>query len=102
MNAVNLLITDAYGVYIPQRFVQEFLDPIRGSWQYVGDWPRGECAAGPYTDGYWEAWDEILNRATYTDEDGHTYCLWQDGDLWLLDSSRMTDEEKRNFGFEEF
>jgi hypothetical protein len=100
MNAINLLIIDASGVYIPQRFVTECLEPTKGRWVYIGDWPRGECAAGPETDGYWEAWEDILSRAAYIDEEGNTYCLWQDGDLWLLDSSRMTDEELYNFGFD--
>ena len=99
MQAVNLLIIDANGVYIPQRFVQEFLEPNKGEWKCLNPDDVDICAAGPDAEGYWEAWDDILQRAAYIDADGHTYCLWQDGDLWLLDISRMTQQEKDNFGF---
>jgi hypothetical protein len=101
LNAVNLLLTDARGVYIPQHFCELYVNDARGQWTGIGDWPRGECLAGPDTDGYWDAWDDILTHAKYTSTNGKVYTLYQDGDLWLLCYDDMSVEEKHNFGFEE-
>lgn len=100
MDAITLLYSDSHGIYIPQLFVRECLEPRQGTIVGVDDWPRGECLAGPETDGYWEAWDEILSRFEYH-LDGHVYRLMQDGDLWLYCYERMTNEEKHNFGFDD-
>lgn len=98
--AVTLLLSDARGIYIPQNFVESCLEPKEGHWTGVADWARGECAAGPDTDGYWDAWDDILNRAIYHAPNGDEFRLYQDGDLWLLCFEKMSAEERENFGFE--
>ncbi len=95
--AVNFLINDANGVYIPRVFLQ--MQNIRGWGLDPESWAVQTCWAGPDTDGYWDAWDEILRTAEQKiGED--TYRLYQEGDLWALCYERMTDEEKTNFGFE--
>ena len=99
MQAIELLLNDARGVYIPQNFVEGFklesfgLDPE--------SWEVQTCLAGPDTEGYWDAWESILNRAEFRNEDGNVWELYQDGDLWAICTAMMTDEEKYNFGFED-
>lgn len=85
------LLSDARGVYIPQDFCRVYyasewgLDPE--SWAYR------TCGCGPDTDGYWDAWEEILSKAVHITADGDEYTLHQDGDLWALCPYIMTDEE---------
>lgn len=98
LDAVSHLLSDARGVYIPRDFCEGFnitmwgLDPE--------SWEVQTCKAGPDKEGYWDAWQEVLNDAVYKYGDD-TYMLHQDGDLWALCLDRMTDEEKSNFGFDE-
>lgn len=40
------------------------------------------CQDGPDNNGYWEAWNNILNNAEHTDSQGVVWRLYQDGDLW--------------------
>jgi hypothetical protein len=101
VDAVNLLYTDACGIYIPQLFVKNCLETTTGSWHNLSTWAVGECLAGPETDGYWEAWDDICGRAKFVMPDGREFNLYQDGDLWLICYAQMSDEEKSNFGFED-
>lgn len=97
MNAVEILLSDARGIYIPKNFVEDFdlekwhLDP--------DSWEVQTCLAGPGPFDYFDAWDEILCKAYY-EKDGNTWELYQDGDLFAICSARMTDEEKINMGFE--
>ena len=99
LDAVEHLLSDARGQYIPRDFVACFdlvdwgIDPE--------SWAANTCSAGPDEEGYWDAWDEILRKAEYK-EDGYTWRLYQDGDLWALCDELMSDEEKKNFGFDEF
>lgn len=96
-DAVTLLLSDARGVYIPRDFVNNF---DLAEWQGIkaGDAMICENPEHPF---YWDAWDAILSAAHHTDEEGNTYHLYQDGDLWALCYDRMSEEEKRNFGMEE-
>lgn len=99
--AVTLLRSGARGIYIPQNFAESYLDPKEGHWTGIADWPRGECLAGPETDGYWDAWQDILDRAVYHAPNGDEFRLYQNEDLWLLCFEKMTDEERESFGFED-
>ena len=41
------------------------------------------------------SWDQVLTNATVVDNNGHTYTLHQDGDLWLIpDGMVWTDDDK--------
>lgn len=62
------------------------------------DWDA--CYCGPDSETYWESWDSVLANATYTDDEGNTWRLHQDGDLWCYCVDLMTNDEKENFGFE--
>jgi hypothetical protein len=33
---------------------------------------------------------------------GKKYTLWQDGDLWAIAFDHLSDDEKENFGFDDF
>lgn len=92
MQAIELFFDSNRGRYIPQNFVQE-MDLSR--WHGISKWAIETCAAGPDHEYYWEAWTDILDNATMEHE-GHTYQLWQDGDVFLYCIELMTDEEKLN------
>ena len=102
LDAVEHLLSDARGQYIPRDFVECFnladwgIDPESGAAQTCAAGCEAECV-----DWYWEAWDEILRKAEYK-EGEYVWRLYQDGDLWALCDELMTDEEKQNFGFDEF
>ena len=86
-----LLLSDARGIYIPRDFM-DF-----ENWQGITEWQREQLQA-PDNEFYWDAWESVLNNATYKDGK-YTYHLMQDGNLWACCSELMTEEEKLNFGF---
>ena len=96
MNGIQLLLSDAHGIYIPKLFLESFL-----SFKVWGlrkaDYKE---LNNPDNEYYWDKWDTCLNNAEHTDKQGNTWHLWQDGDLWAICTDLMTDEEKSNFGFE--
>lgn len=97
MKAVELLLSDARGVYIPANFIEMF---DLTSWNLDSNsWAVKECQDKD-NENYWDAWNNILDNA-YMEKDGHTWRLHQDGDLWAICYELMTDEEKTNFGFDE-
>lgn len=102
-DAVTLILSDARGVYIPRDFVTDKYNEIIvvhcKAWG-IKDEDAEILASGPDHEYYWETWDDVLNYACYTDEEGNKYFLSQDGDLWAFCYDRMTDEEKSNFEME--
>jgi hypothetical protein len=92
-SAINLLVSDSHGVYVPQAFREKFDLAL---WDGIRDNEIEAIEAGPDHEWYWEAWNDILNSATYT-QDGDTYRLWQDGDLWAICYERMTVAEYEEF-----
>ena len=95
VNAIEILFDSARGVYIPQNFADECdLSKFDG----IDADDIEVIKQGPDHEWYWEAWNTIENNATYT-ENGHTWHLYQDGDLFLICYELMTDEENDNFGF---
>lgn len=96
-DGLKLLLNSARGVYIPQNFVEEFdltkfsnIDPDDVVILHDPDHPD-----------YWDAWDNVLQYATHTDEQGFIWHLWHDGDLWAVCDPMLTDEEYENFYGEE-
>ena len=77
----SLVLLDAHGVYIPQLWCsdldQEQSEAIGVDWKDVQ-----ACQAGPDHEWYWEAWASIIDSCAFTDADGVTWTLYQDGDLW--------------------
>ena len=97
MNGIQLLLSDAHGVYIPKLFLESFL-----SFKVWGLLKSDfKALRNPENESYWEVWEFVLNAAKHTDSEGNVWQLWQDGDLWAICHDLMTEEEKQNFGFED-
>lgn len=96
LDNVEILLSDARGIYIPRDFVQRF-DLTRWSGITESD---VEILQNPDNEFYWEAWESVLNNARFTADDGRVFSLCQDGDLFAICYEMMTDEEKHNFGFD--
>lgn len=106
MNAVVLILSDSRGIYIPRDFVCDDYNEI--AWKHCDAWgltkdnaEQWEDATNPDSEFYWDAWEWILNNAEFTAVNGDKYRLYQDGDLWGICYDKMTEDEKRNFGFED-
>lgn len=93
--AIALLLSDARGVYIPRDFIEGFDLSL---WSGISEEKKEECM-NPNSEYYWWAWDSILDNATFT-ENGNTWRLMQDGDLWAYCYELMSNEERENFGFD--
>lgn len=78
-----LFADSARGVYIPQHFAESV---NRANVTGVSDEDFAILASDPHeTEWLWETWDSVLNNARLHDPStGITYCLYQDGDLWLV------------------
>jgi hypothetical protein len=77
----ELYADGSHGVYIPQYFAESVKrDCVTG----VSDWAWTQCEAGPDAEHYWDAWTEILDRATIAHPVLGPCYLWQDGDLWVI------------------
>ena len=105
MEAVILILNGARGRYIPRDFIGD----------ESGDITEDHCTAwGLTTDNrscwegaidhclghYWDCWIWIIDNAKYTTPEGDIYRLHQDDDLWGVCYEKMTEEEKKNFGFD--
>jgi hypothetical protein len=93
MSGIELLLNDSRGVYIPRDFAMYFenMDGIESEDIDI-------LKAGPdESDWYWETWDSVLSNASYKDEKGNVWRLYQDGDLFAYCEELMDDEEYYNF-----
>ena len=96
MNGIQLLLSDARGVYIPRDFIDNFnLDKWHIDTKYA------HLLSSPDNDWYWDYWDVVLCVAYFVDELGNKWGLYQDGDLWAICHGLMTDAERVNFGLDE-
>ena len=96
LNAVELLISDSHGIYIPKLFVEMIENNNR--WSNINKDDLSELD-NPENEWYFDSWSNILDNAVFIAENGDKYILYQDGDLWALCYDKMTIEEKDNFGF---
>jgi len=93
---VKLLLGECRGVYIPQHFVEDFnlyefnIEPE--------SWAVEICKEGPEHEDYWDAWQDILDNAKHQDNEGHTWRLHQDGDLFLVREDMTEEEWNDHFG----
>lgn len=79
----RLLLSDSHGIYIPQFYCQN-LSEEDGEEMGVSRRDVLLCCCGPNDNElYWEAWERILNAAEW-EEDGETWRLLQNGDLWQV------------------
>ena len=95
MKNIEVLLSDARGVYIPNNFYTDF---------DLEKWHVNHLDLSALADYenelYWETWESVLNNA-YFELNGKTYNLYQDGDLLAICYDEITDEEKENLGFED-
>jgi hypothetical protein len=80
------LISGAAGRYQPQEFITGY-DPSKGWHIPISDEDMESLKAGPDDEWYWDAWNNLLNVAEYTHEDGTKYCLTQSeicGSLYMV------------------
>lgn len=105
MEAVILILNEARGMYIPRDFISDESGVVDEehctSWGLSHD--NRSCWAGainPCLGHYWDCWSWIIDNAEYITPEGDTYRLHQDGDLWAVCYEKMTEEEKKNFGFD--
>ena len=103
--AVSFLLDSARGVYIPQNFCSDF-DLTK--WQGIAkidvetilSKDDDDNLLSPYDiEGYWDAWESILNSARYI-ESGNIWYLHQDGDLFAMCYDLMSNEERQGFDME--
>lgn len=94
MSGCKLIVDGAAGIYVPQYFI-EGIHP--GVWEGIETWAAASLFYGPDDEEYWNAWYEVEMNAHFIDEDGHTWILYQDQDLFLVCADLMTEEEKKTF-----
>ena len=91
-----LWLSDSRGIYIPRDFAKSFVDRDKHvSGVSAEDWVVLE--SGPDNESYWDAWVDVCDNAVVTDEHGHSYTIWQEGDCWLLPRGMEWDNETRCF-----
>lgn len=82
-NDARLIIGDHWGIYIPQRFCDGLT--AEDAARITVDFKDVEiCQTGPGEELYWEAWQSILDSCSFTDTNGRTWRLYQNGDLWEI------------------
>lgn len=75
-----ILLDGSVGIYLPREFAKHFAK----DWQGIDPDDLEILRAGPDHEWYWETWDDVLATASYADDDGHTWTLFQDGDLFAV------------------
>ena len=99
MSGVEILLSDSRGNYIPQHFCVDFDLWLKD----VEPEDIETCKAGPESEFYWDAWEQILKSAIFIDQNDNVWRLYQDGDLFAFCEKLMTDEEYYNlFGEHRF
>src|SRR3954454_3190252 len=91
-----LWLSDSRGQYIPRDFANSFADRSK-SVSGVADDDWAILEEGPDHELYWDVWTEVCDRAEVTDEHGHKYHVWQDGDCWLVPVGMEWNDETDTF-----
>ena len=93
-----LWLDDHRGVYIPRDFALSFANRERDvSGVDAEDWTILE--SGPDHEEYWDAWDNVCDRAIVTDEHGNKFHVYQDGCCWLVPEDMPWDDETDFFAW---
>lgn len=94
---LELLCGCLHGVYIPHIMAERLHN---SGWTGITAHDILAIEKGPYgrdSDQYWQAWEDVLNDAEFTDEEGNVWRLHHDGDLWAYCEELMSDDEYYNF-----
>ena len=70
------IVDGLHGIYVPQRFAKLYAGFIKYSL-------ARELQAGPDSETYWEAWDEVLSTSKII-IGGMIYSLEQDSDVFAV------------------
>ena len=89
---IEFLCDSCNGKFIPQIMINRL---IVSGWSI--DCEYIEDLQDPDNEWYWDIWDQVVDNAQFTDENGNKWYLWQDGDLFAYCEALMTEEEKENF-----
>lgn len=85
-----IIIADSkHGQYIPQVAAEILAE----RWS-ISTEDKEILLSGPDHDLYWDTWYHVESTATFTDEQGNTWSLYQDGDLFAVCEAIMTEQEK--------
>ena len=87
-----LVLSDTHGIYIPQIWCED-IDKNAAEQYGINLWSLEQCQAGPDAEHYWDAWNDILDSVAVTDENGVTWRLYQNGDLWEVPDGFEWPEE---------
>lgn len=93
MRAIEILVNDSHGQYMPKVFVETFDLSL---WSNINPLDIETIKSGPENEWYWVAWDSILQDAYYN-LGGFIFHLCQNGDLFACCDAMMTDEEYAQF-----
>ena len=98
--AVEILLSDARGQYIPRDFTTTY---NLTQWGYAAQQAIeiSNDLSNPENEYYWDAWETILNNAKHTTPEGNAYRLHHDGDLFAICDELMTDDDYLNLYGEE-
>lgn len=87
-----LLIDGHHGIYIPKLMA---LDIIAGNVKCENKnellWELGELG-NPDNECYWEAWEDLLDKAILLDTKGNKFTLYQNDDLWAIPEGYENEE----------
>lgn len=77
MNTIEILCDSHHGIHIPSIMIPRLID---AGWENIPD--NVMDYLDPNDDWYWENWGTIEQNAEYTDDQGYTWYLYLDGDLF--------------------
>ena len=86
---MEILCDSHHGVYIPQIMARRLYD---AGWSGITLDDVIQLEINPYEgEWYWETWEFILNNAQFKDENGETWYLHHDGDLFAVTLADLED-----------
>lgn len=94
--SIVIIAGSGHGQYIPQVAAEMLAE----RWSISAE-DKAILLAGPDHDLYCDTWDHVESTATFTDEQGNIWNLYQDGDLFAVCEALMTEQEKADLFGEE-
>lgn len=81
-----LLVDGHHGLFTAKQFAETYYNSTwHGKWDDLDLQDVNIVWLGRFTnENYDEAWQNILDNATFTDDAGIVYHLYQDQDIWLV------------------
>ena len=99
MKNMECIVDGRHGVFVPMVFAQTVNRALlSGVAVETLDYLAKEESVED--DGFWDAWDSVLNNARISDN-GKIYHLHQDSDLFIIDWDNLTEDESEAFGLKD-